>query len=90
MVHTQEKPYQCSVCGRSYRQVSTLIVHKRTTHGVIEADDGTEIVLSNIFTQKVFKNGIKVLKSGILSDSRKIKTVATNVSYINEIKYILF
>uniref|UniRef100_A0A1B6CLB0 Zinc finger protein 143 n=1 Tax=Clastoptera arizonana TaxID=38151 RepID=A0A1B6CLB0_9HEMI len=52
MVHTQEKPYHCNVCGRHYRQSSTLTVHKRTAHGVIEAEDGTEIVLGNMFGNK--------------------------------------
>ncbi|PNF37117.1 Zinc finger protein 76 [Cryptotermes secundus] len=45
MVHTQQKPYYCSVCARHYRQASTLTMHKRTAHGIVEADDGTEIVL---------------------------------------------
>lgn len=45
MVHTQQKPFYCSVCTRHYRQASTLTMHKRTAHGIVEADDGTEIVL---------------------------------------------
>ncbi|KAJ4427724.1 hypothetical protein ANN_25376, partial [Periplaneta americana] len=45
MVHSQQKPYYCSVCARHYRQASTLTMHKRTAHGIVEADDGTEIVL---------------------------------------------
>ncbi|KAG8248867.1 nucleic acid-templated transcription [Homalodisca vitripennis] len=86
LVHTQEKPYQCNVCGRSYRQVSTLTVHKRTAHGVIEADDGTEIVLGNVFTQKVLKN------AKFFADSRKLKGVSaipTPVNLLNDGDYIL-
>ncbi|KDR21671.1 zinc finger protein 76-like [Zootermopsis nevadensis] len=45
MVHSQQKPYYCSLCARHYRQASTLTMHKRTAHGIVEADDGTEIVL---------------------------------------------
>lgn len=54
-----------------------MTVHKRTTHGVIEADDGTEIVLGDAFTQKVLQN------AEIISDARKIKSikaVTTSVS----------
>jgi len=61
-------------------QVSTLTVHKRTSHGVIEADDGTEIVLGDMFTQKVLKN------ANMISDTRKlkgIKTVTTSVSTLH-------
>ncbi|XP_037797485.1 zinc finger protein 76-like [Penaeus monodon] len=40
MVHNQQKRYYCAQCGRFYRQLSTLAVHKRTVHNVIESDDG--------------------------------------------------
>ncbi|KAL4225375.1 nucleic acid-templated transcription [Mactra antiquata] len=33
VVHTHAKPYTCSRCGKTYRQTSTLAMHKRTTHG---------------------------------------------------------
>ncbi|XP_054269187.1 zinc finger protein 76-like [Macrosteles quadrilineatus] len=85
MVHTQEKPYQCNVCGRSYRQVSTLTVHKRTSHGVIEADDGTEIVLGNVFTQKVLKNANTSNPKKI----KRIKTITTNLLSTNDGDYIV-
>lgn len=44
-VHTQQKPYECRECGRNYRQSSTLTMHRRTAHGIIQATDGSEIVL---------------------------------------------
>lgn len=44
-VHTQQKPYECRDCGRNYRQSSTLTMHRRTAHGIIQATDGSEIVL---------------------------------------------
>lgn len=40
MVHNQQKRYYCSHCGRFYRQLSTLAVHKRTVHNIIENVDG--------------------------------------------------
>nr|XP_053646918.1 zinc finger protein 76-like isoform X1 [Cherax quadricarinatus] len=39
MVHNQQKKYFCNHCGRFYRQISTLAVHKRTVHNIIENED---------------------------------------------------
>lgn len=33
VVHTHSKPYVCRYCGKTYRQTSTLAMHKRTAHG---------------------------------------------------------
>ncbi|WAR03479.1 ZNF76-like protein [Mya arenaria] len=33
VVHTHSKPYTCDRCGKTYRQTSTLAMHKRTAHG---------------------------------------------------------
>ncbi|XP_069132456.1 zinc finger protein 76-like isoform X2 [Argopecten irradians] len=33
VVHTHSKPYVCNHCGKTYRQTSTLAMHKRTAHG---------------------------------------------------------
>ena len=33
VVHTHNKPYTCNICDKTYRQASTLALHKRTTHG---------------------------------------------------------
>lgn len=40
MVHNQQKRYYCSHCGRFYRQLSTLAVHKRSVHNIIENEEG--------------------------------------------------
>lgn len=32
VVHMPCKPYKCSHCGRTYKQISTLAQHKRTAH----------------------------------------------------------
>ncbi|XP_040355294.1 zinc finger protein 143 [Ixodes scapularis] len=38
VVHTHSKPYLCSLCGKNYRQTSTLAMHKRTSHGILMHD----------------------------------------------------
>nr|XP_056700799.1 zinc finger protein 76 [Euleptes europaea] len=45
VVHTHCKPYTCSTCGKTYRQISTLAMHKRTTHGELEATEESEQAL---------------------------------------------
>jgi hypothetical protein len=73
MVHTQQKPYYCSVCARHYRQASTLTMHKRTAHGIVEADDGTEIVLG----ETVF--ALANATSGS-TGSKRVSSLGSNVS----------
>ncbi|XP_045545240.1 zinc finger protein 143 isoform X2 [Salmo salar] len=36
VVHTPCKPYNCNHCGKTYKQISTLAMHKRTAHNVTE------------------------------------------------------
>lgn len=45
VVHTHCKPYTCNTCGKTYRQTSTLAMHKRTVHGELEAMDDSEQAL---------------------------------------------
>jgi hypothetical protein len=73
MVHSAQKPYYCSVCARHYRQASTLTMHKRTAHGIVEADDGTELVLG----ETVF--ALANASSGS-SSNKRLKTIGPNVS----------
>lgn len=34
--HTHSKPYNCNHCGKTYKQISTLAMHKRTAHNDTE------------------------------------------------------
>lgn len=45
VVHTHCKPYTCSTCGKTYRQTSTLAMHKRSAHGELEATEESEQAL---------------------------------------------
>ncbi|XP_030845189.1 zinc finger protein 143 [Strongylocentrotus purpuratus] len=45
VVHTHSKPYMCSSCGKNYRQISTLAMHKRQTHGEDPLIEGLEIAI---------------------------------------------
>ncbi|KAI4494414.1 hypothetical protein M0802_008906 [Mischocyttarus mexicanus] len=46
-VHTQEKPFECKLCLKRYRQSSTLVMHKRTSHPLVDSDDSTDIFLQD-------------------------------------------
>ncbi|XP_078049188.1 uncharacterized protein LOC144476312 isoform X1 [Augochlora pura] len=43
LVHTQQRPFECKVCFRRYRQSSTLIMHKRTAHALVDNDDNVDV-----------------------------------------------
>lgn len=45
LVHTQQKPFECNLCHKRYRQSSTLVMHKRTAHALVESADGMDIFL---------------------------------------------
>ncbi|KFV49842.1 Zinc finger protein 76, partial [Gavia stellata] len=45
VVHTHCKPYTCNSCGKTYRQTSTLAMHKRSSHGELEATEESEQAL---------------------------------------------
>ncbi|KAK2587468.1 hypothetical protein KPH14_003172 [Odynerus spinipes] len=47
LVHTQQRPFECKVCFRRYRQSSTLVMHKRTAHALVDSDDSTDIFLQD-------------------------------------------
>lgn len=59
IVHSQQKPYYCSLCSRNYRQAYTLTMHKRTAHGIIEGEDGNDIVLDEDLAAELFANSMK-------------------------------
>ncbi|KAJ7999491.1 hypothetical protein DPEC_G00194980 [Dallia pectoralis] len=69
VVHTHCKPYTCNHCGKTYRQTSTLAMHKRTTHGDFEAtSNGEEAMVDQ--TQASFLDGAEQKEVG--SDSQDI------------------
>ncbi|KAG7207145.1 hypothetical protein KM043_001017 [Ampulex compressa] len=45
LVHTQQRPFECKVCFRRYRQSSTLIMHKRTAHALVDSDENVDVFL---------------------------------------------
>ncbi|KAL8573128.1 hypothetical protein ACOMHN_027388 [Nucella lapillus] len=50
VVHTHSKPYTCNYCGKTYRQTSTLAMHKRTSHG--EGEECTAESEAQIFADQ--------------------------------------
>ncbi|XP_014241204.1 zinc finger protein 143-like [Cimex lectularius] len=78
LVHSQVKNYQCSYCLKTYRQLSTLTTHKRTIHGVIAAEDGTEVILEQMRVGKDGSKNFKNITSNLLS-LRKEHSAIENV-----------
>lgn len=50
VVHTHSKPYHCNHCGKTYRQTSTLAMHKRTAHG----EDTTAELEAQVYNEQIF------------------------------------
>lgn len=73
-VHTPQRPFECTLCSRRYRQSSTLVMHKRTAHALVDSDDGGDVFLQDSFEP---------------SSQNKKKTVKETVSMIQYSTYYL-
>lgn len=71
LVHTQQRPFECKVCSRRYRQSSTLVMHKRTAHALVDNDDDNVDVLCQESIQE---------SSGRSKDRRKTSIIRDNAS----------
>ncbi|XP_066529317.1 zinc finger protein 76 [Hoplias malabaricus] len=60
VVHTHCKPYSCKHCGKTYRQTSTLAMHRRTVHG--DYAEESEAVDSSLQQQSVYVEGAEQKK----------------------------
>ncbi|XP_051885565.1 zinc finger protein 143a isoform X1 [Pristis pectinata] len=58
VVHTHSKPYNCNHCGKTYKQTSTLAMHKRTAHGDSEPTEEEE----TFFEPQDVPSGDEILK----------------------------
>ncbi|XP_076237778.1 uncharacterized protein LOC143181266 [Calliopsis andreniformis] len=71
LVHTQQRPFECKVCFRRYRQSSTLIMHKRTAHALVDNDDNVDIF---------FQESVQEPSNRRKTDKRKTNVARENAS----------
>ncbi|KOX69799.1 Zinc finger protein 76 [Melipona quadrifasciata] len=55
-VHTQQRPFECKICLRRYRQSSTLVMHKRTAHSLVDSDDNVDVVCQESVQESSSRN----------------------------------
>ncbi|XP_033192576.1 uncharacterized protein LOC117158108 isoform X1 [Bombus vancouverensis nearcticus] len=68
LVHTQQRPFECKICLRRYRQSSTLVMHKRTAHSLVDNDDNVD-VLCQESVQESFSRSKDRRKGSIMRDN---------------------
>ncbi|XP_070163254.1 zinc finger protein 76 [Polyergus mexicanus] len=82
LVHTPQRPFECTLCSRRYRQSSTLVMHKRTAHALVDSDDGADVFLQDSFeASSQYKNKKKTAKETPLGKDKQIqisKMIDTN------------
>uniref|UniRef100_A0A8C8UGC1 Zinc finger protein 76 n=1 Tax=Peromyscus maniculatus bairdii TaxID=230844 RepID=A0A8C8UGC1_PERMB len=74
VVHTHCKPYTCSSCGKTYRQTSTLAMHKRSAHGELEATEESE--------QALYEQQLEAASAAEESPPTK----RAHITYLSEVK----
>jgi len=50
VVHTHKKPYECTDCGKTYRQTSTLAMHRRMAHCDVSSDQAAAVASTFFLT----------------------------------------
>ncbi|NXG72919.1 ZNF76 protein, partial [Baryphthengus martii] len=90
VVHTHCKPYTCSSCGKTYRQTSTLAMHKRSSHGELEATEESEQALYEQQLEAAAADGGCPLKSqhiaflSEMEEEEEDDVLSTQVSLISQ------
>ncbi|CAD5113886.1 DgyrCDS3048 [Dimorphilus gyrociliatus] len=78
VVHTQQKPYACHDCGKTYRQTSTLAMHKRTAHN----DEGP-ISMQTYMIDELVNSGKKSPPPKADKEQNSTKAVVPNISFLS-------
>ncbi|KAM4625508.1 zinc finger protein 76 isoform 2-T3 [Polymixia lowei] len=80
VVHTHCKPYTCNHCGKTYRQTSTLAMHKRTTHGDFgptEDGDDTDVMDGALDQPQSYLEGAGQNEGSDLQDVSQVAIVTS-------------
>ncbi|XP_053576571.1 zinc finger protein 143 [Bombina bombina] len=76
VVHTHSKPYNCNHCGKTYKQISTLAMHKRTAHNDTEPIEEEQEDFFVPQPQDVLKNSQIAYVTGVETEDGIPTTVA--------------
>ncbi|XP_012264346.2 zinc finger protein 76-like [Athalia rosae] len=93
LVHTQQRPFECKICYKRYRQASTLVMHKRTAHALVENEDGVDVFLKDpldLTNQTKGKRKISTLPNQLMFEiNGQIKIDGNEESTDNETQILL-
>lgn len=76
VVHTHSKPYVCNHCGKTYRQTSTLAMHKRTAHGEEVSSEGDALYCPDQALGRRMSNFLTLFSISLLVNVRSLSFVS--------------
>ncbi|XP_043915215.1 zinc finger protein 143 [Protopterus annectens] len=85
VVHTHSKPYNCNHCGKTYKQISTLAMHKRSAHNDTEPiEEEQEAFFDESQTVGPNDELLKGQQITYVTDMETDEGIPTQVSAVNQ------